>query len=159
VMRVPLIVVAPGLPPGQVVTSQVGLVDVFPTVLDVLGVSYDGPEQGISLRPALEGRSLPERDMIGEASQVDGLRALRTPTHKFISGITGEQLYDLQRDPGERQNLCDPDATPCVPYRDRLAALQAQSAAVLAKTNLPAAKAAVINDETRRRLEALGYQN
>src|SRR5262249_9572915 len=55
VMRVPLIVVAPGLPSGQVVTTQVGLVDVFPTVLDVLGESYDGPEQGISLRPALEG--------------------------------------------------------------------------------------------------------
>jgi arylsulfatase A-like enzyme len=159
VMRVPLIVVAPGLPSGQVVTTQVGLVDVFPTVLDVLGVPYDGPEQGISLRPALEGQPLPERDMVGEASQVAELRALRTPTHKFITGPRGEELYDLQSDPGEHQNLCDGDATPCVPYRDRLAALQAQSAAVLAKANLPAAKAAVINDDTRRRLEALGYQN
>jgi arylsulfatase A-like enzyme len=157
VMRIPLVVLAPGLPSGQVVTTQVGLMDVFPTVLDVLGVSYDGPVQGISLRPALEGHPLPERDMVGEASQVAGRRALRTPTHKFIVGMQGEELYDLTRDPAERQNLCAPDAAPCAPFRERLAAQEAVSLAVRAQANLPAPDTAVINAETRRKLEALGY--
>jgi arylsulfatase A-like enzyme len=158
VMRIPLIVDAPGLPSGQVVTTQVGLVDLFPTVLDVMGVFYDGPVQGISLRPALEGRPLPERDMVGEGSQVAGRRALRTATHKFIVEKDGEEeLYDLRRDPAERQNLCVPDAAPCAPFRERLAAQEAASAAFQARANLPAPKTAVINDETRRKLEALGY--
>ena len=159
VMRIPLIVRAPGLPSGQVVTAPVGLVDLFPTVLDVLAVPYDGLVQGISLRPALEGHPLPERDMVGEASQVLDLRALRTPTHKFIVGTQGEELYDLRRDPAERQNLCAADATPCAPFRERLAAHDAQSTALRTRANLPAPEAAVVDGETRRKLQALGYQN
>ena len=69
----------------------------------------------------------------------------------------GGELYDLRRDPAERQNLCVPDAAPCAPFRERLAAQGAASAAFQARANLPAPKTAVINDETRRKLEALGY--
>ena len=92
-----------------------------------------------------------------EASQVAGRRALRTPTHKFIVGMQGEELYDLTRDPAARQNLCAPDAAPCAPFRERLAAQEAASMALRAQANLPAPDTAVINAETRRKLEALGY--
>jgi arylsulfatase A-like enzyme len=157
VMRVPLVVVAPGLGAGRVVTTQVGLVDLFPTVLDLLAVPYDGPVQGTSLRPALEGRPLSERDMLGEASQVPGLTALRTPDLKYIAGPHGEELYDLRTDRAERRNLCAGEAAPCEPFRQRLAARQAESAAVAARAGLPAPAAATIDPETEHRLRALGY--
>jgi arylsulfatase A-like enzyme len=157
VMRVPLVIVAPGYGTGRVVETQVGLVDLFPTVLDLLAVPYDGPVQGISLRPALDGMALPERDMLGEASQTTGLSALRTPDHKYVAGTHGEELYDLRADPDERQNLCATDAAPCRSFRERLAARQGESSALLARTGLPPPAAAVVDAETRQRLQALGY--
>ncbi|HWP64851.1 MAG TPA: sulfatase-like hydrolase/transferase [Candidatus Limnocylindria bacterium] len=156
VMRVPLVVVAPGMAP-RVVTTQVGLLDVFPTVLDLLGITPPVPVQGLSLRPALEGQALPERDMLGEASQVSGLAALRTARHKYVVGSHGEELYDLRADPAERHNLCAAERAPCIPFRERLAAARARSAAFRARHPLPAPDAAVIDDDTRRRLRALGY--
>jgi arylsulfatase A-like enzyme len=155
VMRIPLVIVAPGA--GGVVTAQVGLVDLFPTLLDLLAVPHDGPVQGVSLRPALDGKPLPEREMVGEASQVAGLRALRTPAAKYIAGPDTEHLFDLRSDPHERHDLCAADATRCAPYRQRLAALQAQSAAMLARSGLPRPATAVIDAETGARLRALGY--
>jgi len=77
--------------------------------------------QGISLRPALEGRPLPERDMVGEGSQVAGRRALRTATHKFIVEKDGEEeLYDYRVDPRERVNRADDPG-----YRDQVRDLRA----------------------------------
>jgi arylsulfatase len=157
VMRVPLVIVAPGEGEGRVVTTQVGLVDLFPTVLDLLAVPYAGPVQGISLRPAIDGQALSARDMVGEASQIPGLAALRTPDHKYVAGAQGEELYDLRADPGERRNLCAADPAPCGSFRERLAARQAESSAFLARTGLPPPPAAVVDTETRQRLRALGY--
>jgi arylsulfatase A-like enzyme len=158
-MRVPLVVVAPGLGAGRVVQAQVGLVDLFPTLLDLLAVPYDGPVQGISLLPALEGKPLPEREMVGEASQVSGLRALRSPTHKYVAGSQGEELYDLRDDPAERRNLCLPDPGACAPFRERLRAREEESAALLARSGLPPPPDAAIDAEMRQRLRALGYAN
>jgi arylsulfatase A-like enzyme len=156
-MRVPLVIADPGLGAGRIVEAQVGLVDLFPTLLDLLAVRYEGLVQGISLRPALEGRPLPEREMVGEASQVSGLRALRTSTHKYVVGIQGEELYDLSDDPGERRNLCRPDPAPCASFRARLRAREDESAAFLARSGLPPPPAAVIDAGMRQRLRALGY--
>jgi arylsulfatase A-like enzyme len=157
-VRVPFLLRVPREGNGRVVAQQVGLIDVFPTVLDLMGVSYDGPVQGISLRPALRGDALPERPMFGEASQVPKRRAVRMNGHKYVrDGDGSEELYDLTADPGERTNLCARDAAPCDPYRSELALWEAQTQLAAKELALPTASEAVVDDDTREKLRALGY--
>src|SRR5690606_27719978 len=128
-------------------------IDVFPTVLDLMGVGYDGPVQGISLRPALSGEPLPERPMYGEASQVAGRRAVRMNGHKYVrDGNGAEMLFDLGADPEERTNLCARDPAPCDVYRQQLALWEAQTKLAASEIELPTPSEAVVDDETREKL-------
>jgi arylsulfatase A-like enzyme len=157
-VRVPLLLRVPHEGNGRVVEQQVGLIDVFPTVLDLMGVSYEGPVQGISLRPALGGEPLPERPMYGEASQVPNRRAVRMNGHKYVrDGDGDEELYDLAADPDERTNLCARDAAPCAPYRAQLAEWEAQTRLAAKDLELPTPSEAVVDEDTREKLRALGY--
>jgi N-sulfoglucosamine sulfohydrolase len=54
-LHVPLIIRMPGSKPS-VCDELVSELDLLPTLLDVLGVRYDSPLHGISLRPLIEGR-------------------------------------------------------------------------------------------------------
>ena len=53
-MRVPLILRGPGVPAGRRIASVVRLVDVTPTLLDLLGLPPLPGVRGVSLRPLLE---------------------------------------------------------------------------------------------------------
>ncbi|GIW41690.1 MAG: hypothetical protein KatS3mg076_2267 [Candidatus Binatia bacterium] len=61
VTHIPLIVRAPGVRGGRVVDDPVSLVDLAPTILDLLGVDHPPGFNGTSLLPALSGRALPPR--------------------------------------------------------------------------------------------------
>ena len=113
IAEVPLIVSAPGRIDPGVVRSQVSLVDLTPTLLDLAGAPLDGVD-GTSLVPALEGAETEDRDAwivatdAGRVSQV----ALRRPPWKLTVHVeTGEEeAYRLDRDPRERDNV--PDEVP-----------------------------------------------
>jgi arylsulfatase A-like enzyme len=55
-VRVPLVLSGPGVPRQRVVDTPVGLQDVAPTILDLLGVPADGMD-GTSLRALMSGRT------------------------------------------------------------------------------------------------------
>jgi arylsulfatase A-like enzyme/Tfp pilus assembly protein PilF len=107
-LHVPLIFHAPGgIPGGRVLHEQVSLVDVMPTVLDLLGVQAP---------PDLDGRSLiePPPDA-GRPAYVETLSAMtlhgwaplmgvRRDDCKFILAPEPE-VYDLRADPRELENL------------------------------------------------------
>ena len=121
-IHVPLIVdVPPGmrdelrLPAGpRVIRQQVRLVDLYPTILDLLGTPVDHPIQGRSLRPLLSGDSLPARAAFSEALYFGPIevKALRGERYKYMRGIAKkrddpldlgwEALFDLRADPLER---------------------------------------------------------
>jgi choline-sulfatase len=107
-IRVPFIVRAPGLRPRRV-REVVSLVDVMPTALDLLG-KRTVPADGVTLVPALRGRSEPpERAVYAESMYAQRfgwspLRMLRTGRFKFIEAPRPE-LYALDRDPFEEHNL------------------------------------------------------
>lgn len=123
--RVPFIVVDPsGRRAGEVETSPASAtLDLFPTLCDYAGVDAPGEMRGCSVRPLLEGGTL-DREFV--ASEVSfGLwarlhedawpkaRMIRTRRYKYIAydrGTPGEQLFDMQNDPGEMHNLA-PDPT------------------------------------------------
>lgn len=115
---VPLVFVAPGrLPAARRVTSQVRLVDVLPTITDLVGVADESPRAGRSLREFFEGDA-PHRDAYCEtyyreergasgdgASALGPWKGLRLANKvKLILDVNTETLmiYDLERDPLER---------------------------------------------------------
>lgn len=159
IMRVPLIVRAPGRGIGATSQTQVGLIDVMPTLLDLLGVPYTGTMQGKSLRPLLDGAPFPDRVFFGEADQGYRLVAMRTNKMKYVQDLNGRnrEAYDLVNDPAERENLCAADPMTCAPFATAISQWRAEMAAAKAALQLGPAPTAVIDAQTRERLKALGY--
>jgi arylsulfatase A-like enzyme len=134
--RIPLLVRYPGgLKPNRVENRMAVNVDFAPTILDFAGLRIPEAMQGKSLRPLLEGRSVPDwrrsvyytyyenswamRDAIKQnptdptfqyltPHRVPPHRGVRTERYKLIE-YYGEdnysELFDLQRDPHELKNV------------------------------------------------------
>ncbi|MGH2729988.1 MAG: sulfatase family protein [Actinomycetota bacterium] len=111
-VRVPLIVAGPGIPPTEV-HEQVRHVDLLPTLADLCGVDGVSPAiDGRSVRPLLEGDELPEEpaylEAVGVKLQGDRIVGVRTPDWKLLRrGGDKPALYKLNggRGPDEKRNL------------------------------------------------------
>lgn len=117
-LRVPLLVRWPGvIPDGLVVPGPMGLVDVFPTLADLAGVSLSATVDGRSRAPELLGRGT-ERGAAepGEEYMLcsmpygyvpwPGWRALRGSRYLYARTRDSEWLlYDYLEDPWEQNNL------------------------------------------------------
>lgn len=112
-LRIPFVARGTGIPAGTRVESTVRLVDLFPTVLDLLGVPAptNARFSGMSLAPALrDGKPLAEPTTYAESLVPllhfgwSDLRVVREGRWKYIQAPRPE-LYDLATDPGERSNL------------------------------------------------------
>ena len=105
VLHVPLILAGPGLPEGEVVAGPVGLVDVFPTLLELVGIEIPAHLSGRALtRP---GGPRTRSVIVSESSAYGAARvAVLDYPLKYIHSH-GEQdlLFDLSQDPGETTNL------------------------------------------------------
>jgi arylsulfatase A-like enzyme len=114
-VRVPLLFVGPGIfPAGQTISDQVRQIDIFPTLLDALGLAVP-PVHGRSLIPLIQGEPLPEVAAhiaaVGESLQ--GAKnwrvGIRTSEWKYVFAPQNlairEELYRLQSDPDELRNL------------------------------------------------------
>jgi len=113
--RVPLIIAIPGQAP-RVIEDDAELVDVAPTLLDLVGAPIPGNMRGRSLMPRIEGHPQAPAPIFAEqmpatawphqsAMMVEG-------NHKIIHRISDRrwELYDLRADPGEKTNLADAPA-------------------------------------------------
>src|SRR5262249_29087395 len=102
---VPLLVVYPPVfPPGGVVSEEVELVDVLPTLLDVLGAAAPEAVQGASLVPLAQGvgRGYPRGAV---SSQFETAHALRLFGWKAYADSSGVRIYHAAADPFERADL------------------------------------------------------
>ncbi|HEX3698057.1 MAG TPA: sulfatase-like hydrolase/transferase [Polyangia bacterium] len=118
-LHIPLLIAVPGVAPA-VIANQVQLVDVTPTLLNVVNIPVPVRMRGTDLGPWL-ARPPAAADRLPPAfAEVDDRRAVIFGSEKLICDMRGGfcAYYDLARDPGERQNLAD--ARP-----DRVAALRA----------------------------------
>lgn len=113
-VRIPFLLRWPGLTEaGRVCDDLVGLTDVLPTLIRGLGLEY--PEQahgrlaGDNLLGAAGGGLAGKREafFIDYGSGQERWIAVRTRTHKYaLFAENGkEELYDLEKDPWETQNL------------------------------------------------------
>jgi arylsulfatase A-like enzyme/Flp pilus assembly protein TadD len=112
-LRVPLIWRWPGqLPAGRRVQSPVSLVDVYPTILDELGIRPARAVSGRSLRTALVGADTGRSACYAATDDpflLNGwspLRALIADNWKYIRTAKPE-LYDLANDPREELDLAE----------------------------------------------------
>jgi hypothetical protein len=106
-LRVPLLVRLPDRRSRRV-DKNVSLIDVGPSILDLMGVATPGHFMGESLVPFLRGQDpVLTRPLLAEARLMqayvtpNGLKLIFDPRRDRI------ELYDLARDPGELENLAD----------------------------------------------------
>ena len=109
--RVPLVVASPGRFAPARVAASVSLVDLLPTLVDLAGgdaAALGSSIDGRSLGSHLAGR-LGHDEAIGEylaEGAIAPMVMIRRGGLKFIhSAPDPDQLYDLRRDPIERENL------------------------------------------------------
>jgi arylsulfatase A-like enzyme len=110
ILRVPLVVHQPGQVERREVTQMVQLIDVAPTVLEMLGLPVHPGMEGSSLLPIINREPLKEsRTAIAEMVDLSWYAAaVRTERYKYIydEKRPGQrELYDLQNDPQENENL------------------------------------------------------
>ncbi len=103
VTRVPVILAAPGIKPGRS-RSIIELVDLYPTLASLAGLSIPKTVQGSLLQPIIENPQTSVKP--GALSFVGRGTSLRTPGwHYARYKDESEELYDMQADPHQYRNL------------------------------------------------------
>jgi arylsulfatase A-like enzyme len=121
VLRIPLLIRAPGVAPRSVGTP-VSLVDLFPTLLELAGGAPPSGLDGISLVPALRGGALPpDRPLFAEEHAFQWWSGVRIQTrevqaaplaravvrgdHWYIEHRDDGVVYDMAADPSQERPL------------------------------------------------------
>jgi len=102
--RVPMVITGPSIDTA-VCNRPVGLIDIFPTLLDLTGQQADPKHEGQSLEPLL---SDPDREWTRPALTTFGRgnHSVRSTRWRYIKYLDGSQeLYDHNNDPHEWTNL------------------------------------------------------
>jgi arylsulfatase A-like enzyme/Tfp pilus assembly protein PilF len=155
-MRVPWIIRTPGLP-HAVSDDLVRLIDLAPTMLDLVGVAGPTEFEGRSLVPSIGLRAHDMPPAYLEAMDANLTRnwapmtGLVSETYKLID-VPIPELYNLASDGKEATNLFSRE-----PERARTLSALLQSVIASFRTRGTAAEKTTLNAEARRRLQALGY--
>src|ERR1700693_1981959 len=169
-IHVPLLVKLPGDRfAGKRIENQVGLVDVLPTILELIGIAVPLEVQGESLlgmmtkpkpTPAASGEaapaSSPSRPQYSEteygvrAYGWSGVRSLRIDKYLFIEAPRRE-LYDLASDPKAEHDVSATSKAVADTLQSQLDAFRRKT------TNAGEAASSIIDPEAQEKLAALGY--
>ncbi|MCP4890479.1 MAG: DUF4976 domain-containing protein, partial [Planctomycetaceae bacterium] len=117
------------------------LLSIYPTLIELCGLPAREDLEGISLKPLLAN---PDKERSHAALRTFGKEnhAVRSETHRYIRYSDGsEELYDLQADPNEWNNLASDKS---------LANVKAALAKTFPKTNANPAKGLVVKRKRPR---------
>lgn len=159
-LRIPFLMRLPGvLPAGRRVAANVGLVDLTPTLLDLLGFDVPDSMQGESLLAYLGSKEqdLPLRASFGTSafdseSVVFGRWKLIRDEGKELPRVT---LFDIKNDPRESVNLADEHPV-VVGALEQMRRWQLE---IAKRLDIPreAIDSHDVPERVRQKLEALGY--
>lgn len=166
--RIPMILAGPGVPEGRRVQAPVGVIDVLPTVLDLLGVDPPEAVEGRSLAPfrtegdgsdtpryvigdkhsaltAKSRRNAPYENPLQISLEVNGAKVL----HDFSKRRT--TYFDLTADPREERPLGKPPVDLVPPLGRRLVNWYRDLEKYEAKSGT------VLSEDDIKQLKSLGY--
>ena len=107
---VPLVLRGPGVPKGRVDERFVHLLDIFPTLCDLCGMETPPTVDGLSFAPMFRDPDYVTRPELYLAFQ-SRIRGVMDERYKLIEYRTEDlkltQLFDLERDPWEKNNFYD----------------------------------------------------
>lgn len=109
--KVPFIVRAPGITqPGTNSQAMVELVDLYPTLAELTGLAAPKHLQGMSIVPLLRhpehiGKKKHAYSVVTRGKQLG--YALRNQRWRYGKWPDGEELYELTKDPEEKNNLAN----------------------------------------------------
>jgi len=176
-IHVPLILQGAGIPVGRVVEENVSLVDVAPTLLALAGLAPEPRFEGRSLAPLFTqpsalvrvrnwftgDRSRESPDILVELERTQTSIDFRRHTAGIIRGavkvVVNEndetsEMYHLEKDPGEHHPVVSSDGE----AGEALARALANLRATLQKRKAAREERGPLDQATKDRLRALGYQ-
>lgn len=160
-LRVPLLVVGPGIAPASVVKAPVSLVGLWPTLSDLVGLRQPPRADGASFAPlARGGKPARSQNLFADLEarfRNDGLvhrRAVMNDTWKLLMGPTRPvpQLFDMLVDPKEKAEASEPG-----PRQMLRAILNTHETASQQSRRAQPPEKIELTRERRDRLKALGY--
>jgi arylsulfatase A-like enzyme len=158
-VHVPLIIKYPNVRERVIVNETVSLCDLMPTILDVLGYEIPGGIDGQSLlnhdrgkRGEVISESFPKGDIFNWHPRFRRVeRAIFSGQFKFIGSAAGKrELYDLSKDPEEKDNLYEMD-------KGASRELEARLNQWLREVNEESGSAQALDKGALDRLKSLGY--
>ncbi|RMF94771.1 MAG: tetratricopeptide repeat protein [Candidatus Schekmanbacteria bacterium] len=141
---------------GKKIDTQVRLVDIFPTVLELMGIDYKGETDGVSVAGFFEGKEVDENPSYCEAEipksfYWNALKGIRFDGWKYIFG-KNKELYNLKDDPSERINLIEKESSKAKQLFTILKRIVANKRTFKKESNIKP-----LDEETIEKLKALGY--
>jgi arylsulfatase A-like enzyme len=130
-LHVPLVIIHSRSLPGGVVETPVGLRDLPATIVDMLDLESEAPFPGRSLVRSLDRETTQTEPILSEiwhlsgfpdwvpASRGDMYSLVLDSLHYILNGDGREEIYNIDKDPSERQNLA-PTLPPGLPVIDEL---------------------------------------
>jgi len=137
-MKVPLIFKLPGSNGPQRIDDLASIIDIVPTVCDLVAIDPPAGIQGKNLAPCFshtppqsEDRELYCESLYPTKYEANSLLGLISKRWKYIQTTyiqtTRPELYDLQKDPGEQTNLVEAQPHRARILKDRLAQVLEQT--------------------------------
>jgi arylsulfatase A-like enzyme len=132
-MKVPMVYKLPESSKGQKIDDIAGIIDIVPTVCDLLGIEPPAPIEGKSLAGYFSDTPVEDEDRYMYCESLyptkyggNSLLGLVGEKWKYIQ-TTRPELYDLEKDPGEETNLVDAERHRVRILKDQLAQILEQS--------------------------------
>jgi tetratricopeptide (TPR) repeat protein len=157
-MKVPLVYKLPGSSGSQRIDDLASIIDIVPTVCDLVDIDPPAGIQGKNLAgyfsdtpPRSEDRHLYCESLYPTKYGLNSLLGLMSKRWKYIQ-TTRPELYDLQKDPGEQTNLVEAQPQRARILKDRLAQLLAQTV-----RQEKGREEASLDAESLKHLRSLGY--
>ena len=127
IYNIPLIMTGPGMAEGVTTSARVGSHDLCPTLLDLAGCATIENEDSRSFAPVLQDPQTHETAYTTGYAEYFGGRMILTqrivwdrPWKFVFNGFDFDELYNLEDDPGEMNNLAEQ-----ADYTDQLRAMTA----------------------------------
>lgn len=178
-LKVPLIWKAPFFPDkGKEIFMSAGLIDIYPTLLEGLGIPIPFEAQGLSLMPYLKGQEYPSRSFLAEASHLKNQKCLIKEGYSYLYNYfppIGEnlfnikrllyawravfqarknELYDLNIDPGETKNVINLNQERAKELKNEMFEFIYSYMTVRPSLEIPAHQ---LDEQSKKELRSLGY--